>query len=484
MSPLPASMAFSRKPRNVTVARSTGRNLPARVDPGFLIGRRKRRAPEDVVGGFLARHDRRGIQVSVGHPRKDRGVGDAQAFDADDAAFGIDDAHRVAASTHPAGAAGVIGAFGMLADEAVEFLIALHLAARRYLPAAICVERGLAKNLARQADAPPEIRPVVRVRHVVEADFRFGPWVGRTQGNSASRLRSHRPDMRLEAVRFRRRPSVVAHRGGNEMVLDVRVVDAGRGTHEGGCLEMVRCAEAGLEEQPLGADQRFRKWIEDRVERDRLDRFLLDIELHVILQVLSDARPVRDDRDAVFLELFRRTDARQHQELWRIDRRSGDDDFAFRFNDLNLFASFDFDTGRALILDDHAPREAIDQTHVFAPEGRAQIGVGGRPAAAAENGLFHGAEAFLLGAVVVVGQFEPGLVAGFDEGCIKRVGARSALDVQRTVLAAPAVLAAHRILHALEIGKHVGKPPAGSAFFRPVIEVAGMAADIDHAVDR
>ena len=40
--------------------------------------------------------------------------------------------------------------------------------------------------------------------------------------------------MRLEAVRLGRRLAVVAHGGGDEMVLDVGVVDAGRGAHEGG----------------------------------------------------------------------------------------------------------------------------------------------------------------------------------------------------------------------------------------------------------
>jgi hypothetical protein len=77
--------------------------------------------------------------------------------------------------------------------------------------------------------------------------------------------------MRLEAVRFRRGLAVIAHGSGQEMVLDVGVIDSRRGAHEGGCLEVVGRAETTLEEQPLRANQRFRDGIEHRIERDRLD---------------------------------------------------------------------------------------------------------------------------------------------------------------------------------------------------------------------
>ena len=53
-----------------------------------------------------------------------------------------------------------------------------------------------------------------------------------------------------------RRAAVVAHGEREEVVLDVGVLDAGRGADEGGALELVRGAEAGLGEQPLGADAR------------------------------------------------------------------------------------------------------------------------------------------------------------------------------------------------------------------------------------
>ena len=247
---------------------------------------------------------------------------------------------------------------------------------------------------------------------------------------------------------------------------------------------MVGGAEPGLEEQPFGADQRLREQVQLRIERDRLQQFLLDVELHMVLQVLPDAGRSATTSMPCSVEMLGRADARQHQELRRIDRRGGDDHFTSCLNDLNLFASFDLDADGALILDDDAPREAFDQTHILPLQRRPQIGVGGRPAAAAMDGLLHRAKAFLLGAVVVVGRLEAGLAAGLDEGLVERIERVAAPHMQRAVAAAPAILAAVCVLHALEIGEHVGEGPAGRALFGPVVEVARMAAHIDHAVDR
>ena len=46
--------------------------------------------------------------------------------DADDPAFRVDHAHRIVGAAHPAGAAGVIGALDMLADEGIELVVGLN----------------------------------------------------------------------------------------------------------------------------------------------------------------------------------------------------------------------------------------------------------------------------------------------------------------------------------------------------------------------
>src|SRR5262245_14195631 len=114
-----------------------------------------------MVGSFLSRHDRRPIEIAVGDARENRGVGDAQPFDANDATFRIDHAHPVVRSSHLAGPAWVIGAFHMLADKCIEIVVRLNMASWRDFAAAVGCESILAENLARQADAMAEVRPVV-----------------------------------------------------------------------------------------------------------------------------------------------------------------------------------------------------------------------------------------------------------------------------------------------------------------------------------
>ena len=141
--------------------------------------------------------------------------------------------------------------------------------------------------------------------------------------------------MRLETVSTRGRAPVIAHGGWQEVVLDVGVLHAWRRTHEGGRLEMVGRAEPALEQQPARPDQRLGERVQHRVKGDRLDRFLLDVEFEVVLQIAADAGPVGDDRDAFRAQLLRRPDAGEQQELGRVDGRGGDDDLTFRLNELN-----------------------------------------------------------------------------------------------------------------------------------------------------
>ena len=153
------------------------------------------------------------------------------------------------------------------------------------------------------------------------------------------------------------------------------------------------------------ADQRLREQVQHRIERDRLQSIPAGCRAPCG-PAGSAPTPGRSATTSMpcSAQMLGRADARQHQEFRRIDRRRGDDHFTSRLNDLNLFVSFDLDADGALILDDHAPREAFDQTDILPFQRRPQIGVGGRPAAAVADGLLHRPKAFLLGAVIVVGQ--------------------------------------------------------------------------------
>ncbi len=81
------------------------------------------------------------------------------------------------------------------------------------------------------------------------------------------------------------------------MELDVRIAHAGARADEAAGLEMIGGAEAAPARKPVKADPGARNEARAAVERDRLLRGDLEIELEMVLQVLADARPVGDDVD-------------------------------------------------------------------------------------------------------------------------------------------------------------------------------------------
>ena len=69
-----------------------------------------------------------------------------------------------------ASAAGMVSAFGVLANMGVKFVIGLFCVAWRYFAAKVRLKRLLPEDLARQADRVPEFSPVIGVAHVVEGN--------------------------------------------------------------------------------------------------------------------------------------------------------------------------------------------------------------------------------------------------------------------------------------------------------------------------
>jgi hypothetical protein len=61
---------------------------------------------------------------------------------------------------------------------------------------------------------------------------------------------------------------------------------------------------------------------------------------------------------------------------------------------------------------------------------------------------------------------------------------RDIRDAERTVGAVKSIGAARLMLRASEIRQHVIEGPAGIAELTPMVEIFGLTADIDHAVDR
>src|SRR5262249_56689729 len=85
-----------------------------------------------------------------------------------------------------------------------------------------------------------------------------------------------------------------------------------------------------------------------------------------------------------------------------------------------------------------------------------EIGGRGRGAIAVPDGVLTAPEAFLLLAVVVVGDREARRRRGFEPGVVERVARLCELRADRPSSAAPRVLAALPPLAALEVGQHIG----------------------------
>ena len=281
--------------------------------------------------------------------------------------------------------------------------------------------------------------------------------------------------------------AVIGHHRHAEMQLDIGHVEVGAGLEEAAAFGDVR----GHRPAPLAPV--LRDALED--SRDAAERQAGEIrrigskaehEIRVILQVLSDARQMVADRDAVFGQ--RRASPTPESirscGVWnapedRITSRRA------RICLVSLPCRYSTPTAR---LPSNRMRVAcalgLDaQIGARRHEG---VDVAARRAPALAVLLRHlvGAEAFLLLGIEILADAELRLARGLQIDLPHRiVGARSR-DMQRAALAVIFAVEFGIILRALEVGQHVGIGPAGVAERGPVVVIASVAADIDHGVDR
>ena len=93
-----------------------------------------------------------------------------------------------------------------------------------------------------------------------------------------------------------------------------------------------------------------------------------------------DKDGIGDHVDTVLRQMGRRADARQHQQLGRVDGGGGDDHLAPGLHHLDRAAAPDLDARGAAVLDHDLAGEAAVQGQVRAFQRRAQVGRGRRPA--------------------------------------------------------------------------------------------------------
>ncbi len=205
----------------------------------------------------------------------------------------------------------------------------------------------------------------------------------------------------------------------------------------------------------------------------------------MVLQVSSD-RQIDLWLDAHLGEMRRRADARQHQELRRVEGTAREDDVTTGLDACrDAIRSGELDAGGTRAPHQHAGGmgTGLDR-QIGAPAHRPEIGACRRRAIAVADGVLTAPEAFLPRAVVVVGHRQARCRGSLEPGVVERITGPCEFGADRPRAAAPAILAAVPGFAAFEVRQHIGVGPAARTLLRPAVVVAAMAAGIGHHVDR
>ncbi|MNO89958.1 hypothetical protein D3C76_814570 [compost metagenome] len=268
--------------------------------------------------------------------------------------------------------------------------------------------------------------------------------------------------------------------------LDVRARQAGVGAQEGAALRAVAGQRPGPVAHVFGqALAHIHRAGGGNAEQRGVVALVAEHQVRVVLQVLADAGQFVAHGDAVGADLGLRADPGQHQQLRAAEGAGAQQHLAARLQLHALALDRHLHAGGALALQDDALGAGAGHHGEVAVQlaDRLEEGRGGAPAAAVADGHVIGADAFLLGAVEVGVVVVAGALRRLDEGTGGGMLLRPA-DVQLAIAAVEFAAAAMVLLALAEVRQHLVVGPAGIAQLRPVVVVAAVAADVDHAVDR
>ena len=204
----------------------------------------------------------------------------------------------------------------------------------------------------------------------------------------------------------------------------------------------------------------------------------------MVLQVFAD-RQVRHHRNAHLVQMIGRSDARQHQQVRRVERARGKNDFLRGFRLHHHAVVLVFDARRARSLHGDAQRMRLDvDPQVAAAAYGLEEGIGGRRAAPVSDRVLAAPEAFAAGAVVVRRHGELRGLGGLDPGRKERIVGLGPFSAQWPVAAAVGALAADPCLAAFEVRQDLRIGPALRAVARPAVVIAAMAPRVGHHVHR
>ncbi|MNY20598.1 hypothetical protein D3C86_1540850 [compost metagenome] len=194
--------------------------------------------------------------------------------------------------------------------------------------------------------------------------------------------------------------------------------DPGPGADERACLEMVARCQTVVSGEPACADPPFARrgcpWIKRH--------WLLAQELHngirVIVEPSPDPRQIVHNLKPQIPQLGRRTDARQQQQLRRIDRPGGQQYLVSGMGLMNLTVLLVLDPNGALAVEQNAQRQRVCSHPHIAPSQRlAQITPRSTPATPGTRGAIYRPEGFLTIAIQVTAHAIPGFSTSREKRC-------------------------------------------------------------------
>ena len=206
--------------------------------------------------------------------------------------------------------------------------------------------------------------------------------------------------------------------------------------------------------------------------------------LQVVVQVGADARPVELHVYAELAQVRAGADPRQHQKLRRADRAARQDHLAARAGRVARAVDPIVDTHRPAALQPHALGQHTRlQRQVGPGERRAQERLGRLETHPAPLVHVQRPDAFDLAAVEVRRRPDAGLHSRPLHGVQYGPADPGRIDAQLAAGAVRGVGAGAEVLVRLEVGQHVVPAPAFEPELAPLVEIGGVPAHVDHAVD-
>ena len=206
----------------------------------------------------------------------------------------------------------------------------------------------------------------------------------------------------------------------------------------------------------------------------------------MVLEALPDSGKVACHLDAECRQLGRRSDARQHQKLRRRDGAHRQDHRPCSSDGPRRAAApADDGAGRPAVLDDEAERRAVGHEAEIAPTRcRPEKGIGRIDAPPIMDIDVVNAEPGLPRAIEIIVAAEAALAGRREECIVERPVIPRPARLERSLGGMERTIAAPAAFRLLEIGQHLAERPAGETRRGPAVIVAGIAANVDHAVDR